>query len=81
MPDLKAVLGVSGFSVGDELGFRQSLSNVEGNKRRSVGRSSGLSAYAVSDDAENSVSLMRPHMDAQVKIRPSTFELTRLTTF
>lgn len=26
-----------GFSVGDELGFRQSLSNLEGNKRRSAG--------------------------------------------
>ena len=38
---------VSGFSVGDELGFKESLSNVENNRRRSVGRSAGLQVRRV----------------------------------
>lgn len=33
-----------GFSVGDELGFKESLSNVENNRRRSVSRTSALLA-------------------------------------
>lgn len=32
----RRLVGVSGFSVGDELGFRQSLSTLESNRRRST---------------------------------------------
>lgn len=35
-----------GFSLGDELGFKESLSNVESNKRRSVQGGSRLQAAA-----------------------------------
>ncbi|KAK6641815.1 hypothetical protein RUM44_013532 [Polyplax serrata] len=44
---------LEGFSLGDELGFGQSLSNLEGNKRRSTnGRTAGIGTFL---DTDNSV--------------------------
>lgn len=37
----------SGFSIGDELGFPESLGNVEGNKKRSLDVRTGNNAIGV----------------------------------
>lgn len=41
------MLIASGFSLGDELGFAESLGNVEGNKKRSLDVRPGSNALGV----------------------------------
>lgn len=45
-----------GFSVGDELGFPESLGNLEGNKRRAINLRTGANSIGVLPAAKMPVS-------------------------
>lgn len=47
----------SGFSVGDELGFGESLGNVEGNKRRSLNERQTINTIGVLPASKQPVSV------------------------
>ncbi|GLV43181.1 mind the gap [Carabus blaptoides fortunei] len=79
---IKAHVGV-GFTVGDELGFKESLSNVEGNRRRSTqtnGLQNALLAAAAQKNANNRkldqqpshmLSIQTPKLNMNKTIQPS----------
>lgn len=48
----------SGFSVGDELGFGESLGNLEGNKRRSLNERQTINTIGVLPASKQPVSLL-----------------------
>lgn len=50
---------MSGFSVGDELGFPESLGNVEGSKRRALNLKTGANQIGVLPAAKMPVSIKR----------------------
>lgn len=69
---IKAHVGL-GFSLGDELGFRESISNTEVNRRRSAQASSFTAQAALAQQQKSQVSVRAatPYQESTKQIAPS----------